>query len=75
MPSKPKNDYDILEIETLENEGLSERAIEQYKGWSPSSWHKWIKRQLKKGIYSKTVDYIKQPNGEYKRVVKYILLE
>lgn len=61
MPSKPKNNYDIKEIEALVNRGYSLRAIARKKGWGQVSLTEWLRRN-----YRRVVKYvpIKRPQGK-----------
>lgn len=50
MPTKPKYEYDIEKIESLQNEGLSIRAIARKFGWQEDSTQQWINRNYKKVV-------------------------
>ncbi len=62
MPTKPKYNYDIDKIESLENQGLSVRAISRKFGWPPPNTQQWIKRNFKKTV--KYVGIDKNHNDE-----------
>lgn len=54
MPTKPKYNYDIKQIEALQNEGLSVREIARRQQWPEDNTQQWINRNYTKHV---TIEY------------------
>lgn len=55
MPKKPKYDYNIDNIQTLQNKGMSIIQIANHYGWCKVSCQAWINRN-----YTKSIEYKKK---------------